>query len=323
MDEHERPELPPPTYVVDDLVFHYDPANPVDPDKYDRVVIYHGNCKDGFCAAWVAHLAFQCGAFAEHSQGNDRVLYVAGVYGQDPPWDALRLKPVLIADFSYPRAVIERMKQVVWNLTILDHHKTAAAALEGIADNNTKVVFDMDRSGAGITWDYLFPGFSRPALVDYVEDRDLWRHALPDSHVINAAIATLPFTFAAWSDAYSTSIQALRVQGKGALAKTSQYVREVAKNAVIADFLGTRAVVVNAPQVDISDLLHACLEMRPEVDMATGWWVRADGVVQVGLRSRQGGLDVSILAQAMGGGGHRSAAGFQVPSLREFFERLL
>jgi hypothetical protein len=36
-------------------------------------------------------------------------------------------------------------------------------------------IFDMNRSGAGLAWDYFQPMTSRLRFIDYLEDRDLWR----------------------------------------------------------------------------------------------------------------------------------------------------
>ena len=66
-----------------------------------------------------------------------------------------------------------------------------------------KAIFDMERSGAGLTWDYFYPGRPRPWLIDYVEDRDLWRFKIEDAEVVNAYISTIPYTFEAWDEASS------------------------------------------------------------------------------------------------------------------------
>ena len=50
--------------------------------------IYHGNCADGFGAAWVVRQAL--GADVE---------FVPGVYGQDSP--NVTVKDVVLVDFSY------------------------------------------------------------------------------------------------------------------------------------------------------------------------------------------------------------------------------
>ena len=272
------------------------------------LVIYHGACRDGWCAAWVLHRRYPD---AE---------YVAGFYGQPPP--DCPGKDVILVDFSYPRDVLERMAEQAATLLVLDHHKTAEAALRGFKRDNTTVLFDMARSGAGLAWDYFNPQPRLP-LVDYVEDRDLWRHRLPHSKLVNAWIGTLPFTFEAWTQAATTMYQDecetgdpltwARQMGGGALKKGEQYVREVVKNARQVVFDGHHVPLVNAPQVDISELLDELARLNPSAPFVMGWWQRGDGIFQYSLRSR-GDFDVSDLAKAHGGGGHRQAAGFQVPA---------
>jgi len=55
------------------------------------------------------------------------------------------------------------------------------------------------------------------------------------------------------------------------------------------------------------------LEMTPSAPFSVGWFVRSDGLFQYSLRSR-GDFDVSELAKLWGGGGHKAAAGFEVPT---------
>jgi len=264
------------------------------------LVIYHGGCRDGFCAAWVAHGAMPDAEF------------FAGYHGQPPP--DVKGRPVYVVDFSYPRPDMERLAKDAGSLTVLDHHKTAEAALSDLP--GAMVVFDMKRSGAGIAWDVLRGG-ERPWLVDYVEDRDLWRKSLQDSDVINSWIGTIPFTFDAWNAAHTDMAQDLfethdplttaRVKGRAVLAKVNQYVTEVRKNARRTTFHGQDVPIVNAPQVDVSELGHALAQGEL---FAMAWWQRADGVFQYSLRSI-GDFDVSDLAKLHGGGGHKNAAGFQ------------
>ena len=168
-----------------------------------------------------------------------------------------------------------------------------------------------------ISPDYFFAGEPRPMLVDYVEDRDLWRHRLGDSKIINAAIGVLPFTFEAWDYAETRDCAYARLydDGEVVLAKVAQYVAEASKNLRWATVAGYRVPVVNAPQVDISELLDTVLTgdanaNMPPCDFAVGWWQRFDGLFQYSLRSR-GDFDVSEIAKKFGGGGHQNAAGFQ------------
>ena len=88
--------------------------------------------------------------------------------------------------------------------------------------------------------------------------------------------------------------------------KIRHYVTEVAKNARRIVFWGYDVPIVNAPQVDISELVGF---LSNGETFAMGWWQRADGMFSYSLRSR-GDFDVSALAKKHGGGGHKNAAGF-------------
>lgn len=55
--------------------------------------------------------------------------------------------------------------------------------------------FDMNRSGSQMAWDYFFPDFARPAMIDYIADRDLWRFKLPGSREIAAVLFSHPYPF--------------------------------------------------------------------------------------------------------------------------------
>lgn len=268
------------------------------------LVIYHSGCRDGWCAAWVCRTALRTSGQYPY--------FHEGVYGQPPPPVAGR--DVVMVDFSYPREVMEQIADEAASLVVLDHHRTARAALDGFGDGrgNVRVTFDMNRSGAGLAWDHYRPGQPRPWLVDYVEDRDLWRHALPDGPAINAYIGTLPFEFEAWDTEHAIgSARGAAVSGRVVEAKIHQYIKEVRKNAERTEFEGWDVPIVNAPQVDISELVGF---MANGETLAMGWW-RGNGVFNYSLRTKREDIDVSALAKLYGGGGHRAAAGFQSPKL--------
>jgi oligoribonuclease NrnB/cAMP/cGMP phosphodiesterase (DHH superfamily) len=254
------------------------------------LVIYHGSCRDGFTAAWVARLRYPDAEFH------------AGYFRRKPP--AVSGRDVLILDFSYPRSILQEMASRAANLLLLDHHKSAQADLTGL----DYAVFDMERSGAGLTWDHLFPGEGRPWLVDYVEDRDLWRFQLPASRAVNAYLSTLSFDFDAWSGANELGYERVRTLGEVVLAKVEQYVDEVSRNARMISLDGYKVPAVNASPVDTSELLERLAGGHP---FALSWSVRFDGTFQYSLRSAEDGADVSEVAKAHGGGGHAHAAGFE------------
>lgn len=290
--------------------------------------IYHGNCADGFGAAWAVHKAF-----------NGAVDFHAGIY-QDPPPD-VRERNVIIVDFSYKRAVLEGMLRSgdvnqAMSILILDHHKTAAADLEGLANPEggydpelwrgkwenysewpVRAVFDMDRSGARLAWDFFHPGKPVPKLIRYIEDRDLWRFALPDSRAFNANIFSHPYDFTRWDELASDAEDAggltyLIAAGDAIERKHHKDVMELV--AVLRRRMtigGISVPVANLPYTLTSDAGHL-MAMSDETKIGVCYW-DMDGWRVFSLRSTDDGPDVSAIAKAYGGGGHAHAAGFRMP----------
>lgn len=303
------------------------------------LVIYHGGCRDGFCAAWVVN-KFK-NSYTEDNP--NKVEYIPAYYGQEPP--DCKDKDVIIVDFSYTSDKMLTILQQAKSLTWLDHHKTAESTAKLIEDNpqfaGIKFDFDLNRSGAGIAWDFFFQNEPRPWLVDYVEDRDLWRKKLQATEEINSYIACLEFSFDVWDWASKMSIEEATDNGVIAQLKTEQYVREVCKNVYFVNFDGNRKPteaelnailndeprhydyenipVVNIPQVDCSEVMDALLKLYPDSPFSLYWFRRPDGMYQYGMRSLREthDFDVSSVAKLFGGGGHKNAAGFQLNYLLE------
>jgi hypothetical protein len=104
--------------------------------------IYHHGCIDGFAAAWAVRKHY----------GDGEVDFHPGIYGEAPPDVTGRV--VILVDFSYKRPVLLQMCAQAACVLILDHHKSAAADLVDLPDNAV-TVFDMDRAGAMLAWDYF------------------------------------------------------------------------------------------------------------------------------------------------------------------------
>src|SRR4051812_11484396 len=99
------------------------------------LVVYHARCNDGFCSAWVARKAMPNAQFYPAS------------HGQKPP--DVTGKNVFVLDFAYKRDVLLGMNRQAKSLTLIDHHKTAAADLGDL----DFCKFDMSKSAARLTWD--------------------------------------------------------------------------------------------------------------------------------------------------------------------------
>lgn len=252
-------------------------------------ILYHANCYDGFGSAFAAWQAY-----------GDGGKYIAVKYGDEPP--ALPLDAdVLICDFSYPRETLLRLKKAVNSLVVIDHHKTAHADLEGL----DFCQFDMTKSGAVLTWEFLHPTTPIPALLEYIQDRDLWKFALHDSKEVSAALRAYPMDFQIWS---GLNFHELKNEGKAILKFTQQMVSIMADNAWLQDIGGHIVPVTNAT-VFFSEVGEELCKRNPHLPFSAYFLDRSDGKRQWGLRSR-GDFDVSEVAKRLGGGGHKSAAGF-------------
>lgn len=259
------------------------------------VVLYHGNCYDGFGAAWAARLSL-----------GDDARYVPVTHGRPVP-EMESGSDVYILDFSYPRAVLLELADQMASVVVLDHHKTAEEALAGLQAPGLRVVFDMNKSGAVLAWEHFHPDTRVPDLLRYVEDRDLWRFALRESEEIGAAMRSWPFRFDVWDD---LTIERLAADGIAILRQTKQMVQMICAQAAFGDVGGERCVVVNATAF-WSEVGHHLLEEWPAAPFAASWYISKHGEKIWSLRGR-GDYDVSALAKRFGGGGHHDAAGFTV-----------
>lgn len=273
------------------------------------VVIYHDPCLDGIVAAWAIWRRWP------------DVELVPANYGQAPP--DVTGKRVLIVDFSYKRDVLVDMSFTAAGIVVLDHHKTAnedLAPFIGLGapfEVPLTALFDMERSGARLAWDYADEsGDEPPRLVQHVEDRDLWRFALPHTREITAYLFSLPFTVEAMGRAdmrmeLPGGLEDVIGCGRAILQQHDKDVVEIiATSARTIEINGVTMECANAPKRFSSDVAGALAE-RHTLGIGASYF---DGPTHRhwSLRSRKGStIECNRIAEAFGGGGHPGAAGFQ------------
>ncbi len=260
-----------------------------------NVVIYHSNCFDGAAAAWVAN------------QKLEEAILIEATYGNDPP-EAVHGNDVYIVDFSYPRDVLEQIRVSAASLIVLDHHKTSAEDLDGFPG----AVFDMEQSGCGLAWNHFFPDPSsdRPWFISYIEDRDLWRFALPQSKEVNAFIRTHKPTVEGIQSLSKVALSDAAERGGAIQAYIDMFNQRLVEQAYETEIAGHDVLCCNAPYQSASDVAGALAE---RATFGATFYCRKDGKIAVSLRS-QGEFDVSEIAKRFGGGGHQNAAGYVLPT---------
>lgn len=264
----------------------------------NKLCIYHGNCADGFGAAWAMR------------QAHPDTEFYPGVYQDPPPPTAGR--DVYLVDFAYKAPVMEEIAQGARSVTVLDHHKSAIEDLAPlVARGLIGGVFDTERSGAMIAWNYFHPDIAPPRLIEHIQDRDLWRFELHGTREIQAAVFSYPYDFDVWSELMSrNTTDQLFAEGIAIERKHHKDVAELVKVCQRRmDIAGYDVPVASLPYTMVSDAAHLMAQGEP---FAACYWDTPDGRV-FGLRSADDGLDVSEIAKVYGGGGHKHAAGFRLP----------
>lgn len=272
-----------------------------------KKVLYHANCNDGFCAAFVLW---------KYYFENEEVEYIPVKYGQllgelaDEMW---------IVDFCYPINDLRRLSDRCSRLTIIDHHKSAREAIDKLPKmDHVEIVFDVNHSGGRLTFDWVVREKTKvresliaidpPWIVDYTEDRDMWWHKLPMTHEINAGLNLYERTFEQW-DCFILKSE-LALEGSVVLRYQKQLIDQAVRVAKQVVIQGHKVYCVNST-VLFSEIAGALAEKG---DFGACWFRREDGKYQYSLRSR-GDFDVSEIARTFGGGGHRNAAGFEIEYL--------
>jgi oligoribonuclease NrnB/cAMP/cGMP phosphodiesterase (DHH superfamily) len=277
------------------------------------LVLYHANCTDGFASAW---------AFSKtRAEAYEHVKYLPVSYGkgleQVPVPD--KNTDVFILDFSFNRDDLQNLSQRACSVLILDHHKTAQADLSDWKEcpENVEIVFDMNRSGAGITWDY-FTRHPRPKIIDYVEDRDLWKFTLQASVEMNAPILLLPFgdfeAFDKMAERIEIDPDGVVAAGELLIEQKDTYVKHIVGIArecsfELTDGTITKGLCSNCTFQFASDVGNKLAEKSGT--FGATYFTDAEGNAVWSLRSN-GEFDVSAIAKMFGGGGHRNAAGFKL-----------
>ncbi len=251
------------------------------------VVLYHADCADGFGAAWALWKKYPDAQYLPVEHGH-------------PPPSGLDEAHVVMVDFSYPRAVIERLAESTASFRVLDHHVTAQTALAGLP----YAYFDMKKSGAVLAWEWAHPE-PAPWLLLYIQDKDLWEWRLPKSREINAALTSYPFDFQVWD---GLTQETLEVEGRAILRQEDVLISKIVRESVLVEFEGETVPAVYSP-VMTSQIGERLCAGFPFCII----WHQRDGRRFFSLRSKPGTVDVSAIAARHGGGGHVNAAGFSVP----------
>jgi oligoribonuclease NrnB/cAMP/cGMP phosphodiesterase (DHH superfamily) len=270
----------------------------------DTVLFYHDRCPDGFGSA-----------YAFWSKFGDSIAYQPLNHNDMPNLDLsiYKDKRVFMADICFKRKQMLELNDIAGELLVLDHHKTAMEDLKGLDFCR----FDMNRSGAIMSWDYLFKR-KAPRLLRFIQDRDLWTWNYKNSEKILLYVDSMGFDFNKWKDLeieiedgpdFSLALE----KGQSIMRYRDRIISNMMGYSYTMNIRGYNVPVINAPFFR-SEMVGA-MAQKENIPFAAGY--NFDGEFYMfSLRSRNDGVDVAKIAESFpGGGGHRCASGFTVKSL--------
>lgn len=267
-------------------------------------VFYHGDCPDGFGGAYAAWKKF--GAAAHY------VPLKHGTFLDEAMQEDIKGAAVYFIDFCYPQEWMDQVKALAGHLVVLDHHQ----GTQPIVESMPEYVYDKERSGASIAWDYFHPDTPRPALTAYVEDDDLYRFKLEDTRPVIAYLSVHPYSFEFW-DEVAGKLDAGGESAEKMLGVMRTYQEQFdllcdisAEQAKLVEFEGHEVYFGYTHQVKpmksrVGNLLAKkkgpfALVCSPH-PLGYGVSIRGDGTI-----------DVSKIAQKYGGNGHPNSSGFHI-----------
>jgi oligoribonuclease NrnB/cAMP/cGMP phosphodiesterase (DHH superfamily) len=272
------------------------------------------HCTDGFGAAYAAWCRFK-----------DTADYIPCVHNEPAPnFDGY--ETVYFVDFAYPLASMLEIAAKVKKVVVIDHHKTNIENLQDLPTlmDNVECVFDLERSGAMMTFNYFFPEKRPYWLLYYIQDNDLWQFKLDNSKAITRALRTYEQEFDVWDQLMRYEDYAYQVMVTKGLPLEYEFERNVAalvkeENVGYVTLYGYNVRAVNCPVEFSSEVGHALAKSNdteldhwgPDDEYYTAFGVAYSLIgdeVFISLRS-VGDFDVSAVAQLYGGGGHKNAAG--------------
>lgn len=268
------------------------------------VIIYHGFCTDGFGAAYAAWKKF----------GN-QASYV-GMSREEEFFntDLLIGKEVYVVDYSFSLEEMQVCEAKAASFIVIDHHVSAETAVKSLKS----FIFDTTHSGSYLAWKYFHPETKVPRLIEYISDADIWNHCLPDWKEIESFIYSNGeehFSFEHFEslehqleteDGYARAKEVGSMMVGSHNAKVAMYE----KLAELIEFDGHTIYACDAPREVRSELGHNLALKTNSFSLIFNY---EKGHWKCSLRSIKN-FDVSIIATKYGGGGHKNAAGFIIPT---------
>lgn len=270
---------------------------------------YHSADLDGLCSGAIVRRRFQ----ACEMYGFD--------YGMPFPWDMVKPgEMVIMVDVSLPMPEMARLNDMcalIW----IDHHKSAideAFRLE-LVINGKQVI---GKAGCELAWEFCFGSMPMP--------RGVWMLGRYDVFDLGAAADVLAFQYGlrgrdtrvesdVWKEIFLNHkpfTDEVTQDGRTVLRYQAMQDAEIATERAFATAVnGLRVIAINGNRG--SQRFDSVWDAE-KFDAMCAFYLRRDGMWCVSLYSVKPEVDCGAVCKALGGGGHKGAAGFMTRELPAF-----
>lgn len=288
------------------------------------VILYHNPCPDGFGSYVVARKFL-----------GDNCLYIPFDHNDEVPESFITNENVMMIDCCYDKLErLETLLRLSKSVYILDHHegnRQSLLKILGKEQADAISYFDISKSGVRLIWEFFNEDkdILIPALVLYLEDRDLYRFAFIDTKQFCGYIDSLGFEYNKWVKILDyrmgdKKLTEIFIKGEGILAYFEKLALDISKTAfktkLPSNYGGHETVVVNIGKPFNSEVPHILLRKYPTIPFIIAFaFEELRGEIKVRLSFRSRDFNVIPIAQKFGGNGHPQAAG-AIINVPLFFE---
>lgn len=271
------------------------------------LIIYHGDCNDGFGSALAAYLKL-----------GDSADYFPGMYDGVVPY--VKDRDVMIFDYHFKEPVLSKMKAEAKSLILKDHHASAQKLLEHLP----YTFFDNSKSGAMLAWEHFFDE-KAPDMFKWLQDRDLFENKYEESNLLHYYLNSKPYDLKVWAKTFhNLNIAEERKKILDSGLEIFNYFKiqmdlVIKHHAVEFELNGEKGWLINAGRLFASDIGNELAKINNS--FAIIWNFTDKKKISCSVRS-VGNSSAQAIAEKFGGGGHKHASKFVI-SAEDFFSKFL
>lgn len=295
------------------------------------IVIHHNKDLDGFSSGAICKLRYP-----------DAKLIGWDYKDPIPDLEQFKDQDIIMIDISFPTDVIKQLVEIANHLTIIDHHISFAKDFYRDIQNDVysetmtacevikpklRYVYQLGIAACEIGWNYLFPDKPIPYAITLLGRYDTWRQkegdwegeTLPFQYYMRT-VCTSAETFPVKAFTAESVLEISRGVEAGKLILKYQEQQDMlaCERSAFEAFIDGKQVICLNTRAFSSNTLKSVYNPLKHSFMV-GFEFTGDKW-SVSLRSDKEDVDVSLIAKARGGGGHKAAAGFECDTFEDIFK---